>query len=44
MLTLSAIKADVGGVGGHTKPSQEMIDAARERLDDAAGDGLILDH
>lgn len=44
MLTLSAIKADVGGVGGHTKPSEEMLDAARERLADAEDDGLIIDH
>ena len=43
MLTLSAIKADVGGVGGHTKPSQEMLDTAEERLADAVDDGLLLD-
>jgi len=44
MLTLSAIKADVGGVGGHTKPSETMLETARERLAEAEEDGLILDH
>ncbi|HKK28394.1 MAG TPA: fructose 1,6-bisphosphatase [Gemmatimonadota bacterium] len=43
MLTLSAIKADVGGVGGHTKPSEGMLDVAREALDDARSDGLLVD-
>jgi len=43
MLTLSAIKADVGGVGGHTRPSGGMLDAARERLSDAVDDGLLTD-
>ena len=27
MLTLSAIKADVGSIGGHTRPSDSMIEA-----------------
>ena len=28
-ITLSAIKADIGGVGGHTKPSTELVDAVK---------------
>ena len=32
MLTISAIKADVGSIGGHTQPSAEMVAAAREAL------------
>ncbi len=28
-ITLSAIKADIGGVGGHTKPSNELLAAVR---------------
>jgi fructose 1,6-bisphosphate aldolase/phosphatase len=43
MLTISAIKADVGGVGGHTMPSEAMLDAARDELEDAVDDGLLLD-
>lgn len=43
MLTISAIKADVGGVGGHTKPSETMLEAAREELEGAVDDGLIVD-
>ncbi len=43
MLTLSAIKADVGGIGGHTQPSRGMMDVAREKLSEATGDGLLTD-
>jgi fructose 1,6-bisphosphate aldolase/phosphatase len=43
MLTLSAIKADVGSIGGHTKPSIRMMETARRELKAAARRGLILD-
>ena len=43
MLTISAIKADVGSIGGHTRPSTRMLETVRERLGEAAGDGRILD-
>lgn len=43
MLTLSAIKADVGGVGGHTQPSRRMIETARQELDRATREGLLTD-
>lgn len=43
MLTLTTIKADVGGVGGHTKPSSRMMEVAREMLGDAQERKLILD-
>ena len=43
MLTLSAIKADVGGVGGHTRPSRRMLRTAREELEEAAERGLLID-
>lgn len=43
MLTLSAIKADVGSVGGHTLPSQRMLDVAREHLQEAVADELLTD-
>ncbi|HLE34834.1 MAG TPA: fructose 1,6-bisphosphatase, partial [Nitrososphaerales archaeon] len=29
-ITLSAIKADIGGVGGHTKPSKELLKKVEE--------------
>jgi len=41
MLTISAIKADVGSVGGHTRPSTKMMATAREHLTKAAGTGLL---
>ncbi len=43
MLTLSAIKADVGSIGGHTRPSKEMLEIARERLAGAVRSGLVID-
>lgn len=43
MLTISAIKADVGSIGGHTCPSPQMLEAARGRLEEARLSGLILD-
>jgi fructose 1,6-bisphosphate aldolase/phosphatase len=42
-VTLSVIKADVGSIGGHTRPSQRMLDVARSRIEGAIGDGLLLD-
>ena len=27
--TITAIKADVGGVGGHTRPSDDILDTIR---------------
>ena len=41
-ITLSVIKADVGGVGGHTKPSDGLIEAVRKTVKDS-GD-LLIDH
>jgi len=42
-ITLSLIKADVGSVGGHTKPSEHMLEAARRRVHDAIKEGLLID-
>ncbi len=41
-ITLSVIKADVGGVGGHTNPSDGLIEAVRKTIKDS-GD-LLIDH
>lgn len=43
MLTLSAIKADVGSIGGHTRPSTRMIAVVRETLSKAIQRDLIID-
>ncbi|MSQ14825.1 MAG: fructose 1,6-bisphosphatase [Dehalococcoidia bacterium] len=43
MITLSVIKADVGSIGGHTKPSDEMLDAVKKRVRDAMASGLLID-
>ena len=42
-LTLSLIKADVGSIGGHTKPSDRMMDAVRDEVRAAISRGLLID-
>ena len=42
-LTISVLKADVGSIGGHTKPSDRMMDAVRSAADRAVRDGLLID-
>lgn len=41
-ITVSVIKADVGGVGGHTKPSDALIEAVRTTVKNSAD--LLIDH
>jgi len=41
-ITVSVIKADVGGVGGHTKPSDGLIEAIRNTVKKSAH--LLIDH
>jgi fructose 1,6-bisphosphate aldolase/phosphatase len=41
-ITLSVIKADVGSIGGHTKPSRRMLAIVRSRVREAKGQ-LLLD-
>lgn len=40
-VTISAIKADVGSIGGHTRPTDEMIRVATEMLEAKRGSLLI---
>ena len=42
-ITISVIKADVGSIGGHTKPTPKMIDAAKKQIADAIQKGLLID-
>ena len=42
-LTISVLKADVGSIGGHTKPSQRMINAVEEAVAEAISSGLLID-
>ncbi len=42
-LTISVLKADVGSIGGHTKPSQRMMDAVERAVADAISSGLLID-
>ena len=41
-ITVSVIKADVGGVGGHTKPSDALIQAIRDTIKNSAD--LLIDY
>ena len=42
-LTLSLIKADVGSIGGHTKPSDRMMAAVRNEVASVISRGLLID-
>ncbi len=42
-LTLSVIKADVGSIGGHTKPSARMLDSVRAKIGGAIEKKLLVD-
>lgn len=44
MLTISAIKADIGSVGGHTRPSTSMLEMTHNQLKQAADQKLIHDY
>nr|WP_297592668.1 fructose-1,6-bisphosphate aldolase/phosphatase [Nitrosopumilus sp.] len=41
-ITVSVIKADVGGVGGHTKPSDRLLDAIKNTVKNSSD--LLIDH
>jgi fructose 1,6-bisphosphate aldolase/phosphatase len=41
-VTVSAIKADVGGIGGHTRPSDGLLEAVRKTVKDSSS--LLLDY
>lgn len=40
-ITLSAIKADIGGIGGHTRPSDELIGAVKRSVEESKD--LLID-
>jgi fructose 1,6-bisphosphate aldolase/phosphatase len=42
-ITLSVIKADVGSIGGHTRPSARMLGIVRGRAAQAIEEGLLID-
>ncbi len=41
-ITLSIIKADIGSIGGHIKPSQELLEAVKNHIEEK-GKGLLID-
>ena len=41
-ITVSVIKADVGGIGGHTRPSDALIQAVRDTVNKSKH--LLIDH
>jgi fructose 1,6-bisphosphate aldolase/phosphatase len=40
-VTLSTIKADVGSIGGHTRPTERMVEAVKRMVSDQVGSLLI---
>jgi fructose 1,6-bisphosphate aldolase/phosphatase len=42
-ITISAIKADIGGIGGHTRPSDELLETVRNFVAKSAK-GMLIDH
>ncbi|MDP6107768.1 MAG: fructose 1,6-bisphosphatase [Candidatus Brocadiia bacterium] len=42
-MTLSVLKADVGSIGGHTRPSERMMAAARTAVQETIDSGLLID-
>ncbi len=42
-MTVSVIKADVGSIGGHTKPSERMLGGVQAGLREAIGRRLLVD-
>ncbi|MFP4538522.1 MAG: fructose-1,6-bisphosphate aldolase/phosphatase [Dichotomicrobium sp.] len=43
LLTLSVIKADVGGYVGHSTVHPQLLETARARVEEAVGSGLLID-
>ena len=41
-LTMSVRKADAGSIGGHTKPSEAMMQTVRSEIQGAVNRGLII--
>ncbi len=42
-ITISVIKADVGSIGGHTKPSERMLALVKKRVKEVIETGLLYD-
>ena len=42
-ITVSAIKADIGAIGGHTRPSDELLNVVKNSIE-KMGNELIIDH
>ena len=42
-ITVSAIKADIGAIGGHTRPSDELLDVVKNFIEEKSKE-LIIDH
>jgi fructose 1,6-bisphosphate aldolase/phosphatase len=41
-ITLSAIKADIGGIGGHTRPSDELVETVKNFISNRSD--LLIDY
>ena len=41
-ITVSAIKADIGGIGGHTRPSDKLVQTVKDFVP-KTGKGILID-
>ncbi len=44
MVTISVIKADIGGYVGHSESHPDILDLGREEMEKAKQSGLLVDH
>jgi fructose 1,6-bisphosphate aldolase/phosphatase len=44
LITISAIKADVGGYVGHSAMHPDVLEKGREEVEKARQQGLLIDH
>jgi fructose 1,6-bisphosphate aldolase/phosphatase len=42
-ITITAIKADIGGIGGHTRPSDELLESVKNYVNSHSKD-LLTDY
>lgn len=42
--TVSSIKADIGGIGGHTRPSDELLDAVKKFIAQGSKEVPLIDY
>ncbi|MBI4167528.1 MAG: fructose 1,6-bisphosphatase, partial [Candidatus Aenigmarchaeota archaeon] len=42
-ITVTVIKADIGSIGGHTRPSEELLNSVKKFVAESKSAGMIID-